>query len=140
MKNFYLSLQSLFKLKCGISLLVICLLFSGCVANQTIIWKEYKIFCGMSSKNGEVSEEAWENFCKKYVSTAFPNGYSVIDAVGYWRSDSSVTEKERSKIILLLAPATEYEKVLLVAKQYRKQFAQESVLISGFDVEVNLEK
>ena len=91
----------------------------------------------MSSKNGEVSEKAWEEFCNKHISAAFPNGYTVIDATGYWRSASLATQKERSKIILILAPADARHKVLSVADQYRKQFAQEAVLISTSDVKTD---
>ena len=120
----------------GIALLAACLLFCGCASKQAI-WREYKVFCGMSSKNGEVSEKAWEDFCNKHVSAAFPDGYTVIDATGYWKSASFGTEKERSKIILILAPAEARSKVLSVADKYRKQFAQEAVLISTSEVKTD---
>lgn len=53
---------------CGIALLAACLLFCGCVCRQVSVWQEYRVFCGMSSKNGGVSEKAWEDFCNKHVS------------------------------------------------------------------------
>ena len=128
--------RSKIKFMCGVALLAACLLFCGCASKQAA-WREYKVFCGMSSKNGEVSEKAWEEFCNKHISAAFPNGYTVIDATGYWRSASLATQKERSKIILILAPADARHKVLSVADQYRKQFAQEAVLISTSDVKTD---
>jgi hypothetical protein len=110
----------------GICCLLLCgVLLSSCAAGKVSAWREYKVFCGMSSKNGEVSEAAWKRFCDKHVSAAFPDGYTVLDATGYWR-----TAKERSKVILIVAPADAREKVLSVAKQYRKEFNQSAVLIS----------
>ena len=127
------------KFMSGVALLAACLLFCGCVSKQDT-WLEYKVFCGRSSKNGEVSEKAWEDFCNRYVSAAFPNGYTVIDATGYWKYVSADTEKERSKIILIFAPADAYPEVLSVADQYRKQFAQEAVLVSTSEVKTNFVK
>ncbi len=95
------------------------------------------MYCGMSSRNGEVSEEAWKRFCDKYVSAAFPDGYTVFDATGYWRSAPDTTARERSKIILIIAPADAREKVLSVAKKYREQFDQESVLVSSSNAEAD---
>ena len=87
----------------------------------------------MSSKNGEVSDEAWKRFCDKHVSAAFPDGYTVFESTGYWRTD-----KERAKVILVIAPADAKEKVLSVAKQYRKDFDQSAVLISSSKVEMDV--
>jgi hypothetical protein len=115
----------------GVLCLLLCtLLFSGCAAGRNAAWREYKVFCGMSSKNGEVSETAWKLFCDKHVSAAFPDGYTVLDATGYWRS-----ARERSKVILIVAPADAREKVLSVARQYRKEFDQSVVLVSSSEAE-----
>lgn len=114
-----------------------CLLFaviflSGCAADRAVVWYEYKVYCGMSSGKGDVTEEEWQSFCDRYVSAAFPDGYTVLDGTGYWRSGRrSITVRERSKIILVIAPADAREKVLSVARQYRERFGQESVLVSG---------
>ncbi len=115
---------------CGVCLIAVCLIFSGCTANHAA-WREYKVYCGMSSRNGEISEEAWKRFCDKYVSAAFPDGYTVLDAAGYWRAAPDTTARERAKIILIVAPADARAKVLSVARQYREQFDQESVLVSS---------
>ena len=114
------------------------LLLSGCAAGNGSAWREYKVYCGLSSRNSEVSEDAWGRFCDRYVSAAFPDGYTVIDAAGCWRSGSKATEKERAKIILIVAPADAREKVRSVAGQYQKQFHQEAVLISSSDAEADI--
>ena len=118
-------------------LLLVCFVFTGCVGDRAAACREYKVYCGMSSPDGEVTEEAWSRFCDDCVSAAFPDGYTVIDATGYWRSDAGATAKERSKIILIVAPAAG-EEVRAVAKRYRERFAQISVLISVSDAEAEI--
>ena len=113
-------------------------LLSGCAAGKVSVWREYKVYCGMSSKHGEVSEDAWQRFCDKHVSAAFPDGYTVLDATGYWRSGTDAAAKERAKVILIVAPADAREKVLSVARQFQKEFSQEFVLISSSDAEVEV--
>ena len=123
----------------GILCLLLCtLLLSGCAAGSASAWREYKVFCGMSSQNGEVSEDAWRRFCDKHVSAAFPDGYTVLDAMGYWRSGPNTTAKERAKVILIIAPADAREKVLSVARQYQKEFDQNAVLISSSKAETDV--
>ena len=114
------------------------LLFAGCATGNGFTWREYKIYCGMSSKNGEVSEAAWKRFCDKHVSAAFPDGYTVLNAAGYWRAGADITVKERSRVILIVAPADAREKVLSVARQYQKDFDQSAVLISSSEAEMNV--
>jgi len=113
-------------------------MFSGCAAGNGAAWREYKVYCGMSSKNGEVSEEAWKRFCDKHVSAAFPDGYTVLDATGYWRSGPDTTAKERTEVILVIAPVDAREKVLSVARQYQKDFDQGAVLISSSEAEMDV--
>ena len=114
------------------------MLFSGCTAGNASAWREYKLFCGMSSKHGEVPEEAWRRFCDKHVSAAFPDGYTVLDATGYWRSGPDVTGKERTKVILVIAPAGDRGKMLSIARRYQEEFDQEAVLISSSRTEMDV--
>ena len=123
---------------CVFCLLLCGLLFSSCV--HSAAQREYKLYCGMSSKNGEVSEEAWRNFCDRYVSTSFPDGYTVFDAAGYWSSAASITVKEKTKVILIIAPNDAKAKVILLAKQYQRLFSQETVLISDTEAKNDLIK
>ena len=120
----------------GICVLLLCgVLLSGCAAGNGSPQREYKVYCGMSSKNGDVSEETWKRFCDKHVSAAFPDGYTVLDATGYWRSGTDAAAKERAKVILIIAPADAREKVLAVARRYQKEFDQDAVLISSSETE-----
>jgi len=118
-----------------VCLIVLGLTFSGCASGGAGEWREFKIYCGMSSRAGDVSEEAWREFCDKQVSAAFPDGYTVLDSTGYWRSGPDTSASERSKVILIAAPAEAREKVMALAERYREQFHQDSVLITCSETE-----
>lgn len=108
-----------------------CLLLAGCMHPVSEDWREYKIFCGMSYNNGTVSEAEWQQFCDECVTAEFPDGYAVLSATGYWKSDDApATMREDSRIIVILAPSDAREKVRRIARQYRLLFHQESVLVA----------
>ncbi len=110
-------------------LLFAALAFNGCVHCTDTGWREYKVFCGMSSNGGEVTEADWRSFCDAHVTTAFPDGYTSFEATGYWKGGEATTERENSRVLLIVAPAEAKSKILTIAKQYREQFQQEAVLV-----------
>ena len=113
-------------------LLCACLLLAGCCHPACGDWREYKIFCGMSRDGGAVSEAEWQRFCDEYVSAEFPDGYTALEATGYWKSeDAPATMREDSRILVILAPSGAREKVRRIAQQYRRLFQQESVLVTA---------
>lgn len=111
-------------------LLAASLLITGCCCTSSGDLREYMIFCGMSQTDGAVSESEWEQFCDKYVTAEFPDGYTTIRATGYWKPDGApVAAREDSRIIVVLASSDAKEKVRRIARQYRHLFDQEAVLI-----------
>ena len=110
-------------------LLTVWLAFSGCVHRNALAWNEFKVFCGMSFQGGEVTEADWQRFCDEHVTTAFPDGYTSFEATGYWKGTATVTARENSRVLLIVAPADAKDKVLSIAREYREQFHQEAVLV-----------
>ncbi len=110
-------------------LLALCLALSGCLHCKNAGWCEYKVFCGMSFKGGEVTEADWQRFCDEHVTTAFPDGYTSFEATGYWKGNGDTTARENSRVLLIIAPADAKDKVLVIARQYREKFQQEAVLV-----------
>lgn len=107
-----------------------CLLLAGCCCASRGDWREYKIFCGMSQNDGVVPEAEWQRFCDEFVTAEFPDGYTTLNATGYWKADGvSATMREDSRVIMVLAPPDAKEKVRRIAQQYRRLFHQEAVLI-----------
>ena len=110
-------------------LLVVCLAVASCVHRNALAWNEYKVFCGMSFQGGEVTEADWQSFCDEQVTTAFPDGYTSFEAVGYWKGTATKTVRENSRVLLIVAPADAKDKVLSIAREYREQFHQDAVLV-----------
>ena len=110
-------------------LLAMSLAFTGCAHVQPLAWREYKVFCGMSGQNGDVTEADWRRFCDEHVTTAFPDGYTSFEAIGYWRGSATTTARENSRVLLIVAPAEAQGKVLALARKYREMFHQEAVLV-----------
>jgi hypothetical protein len=80
---------------------------------------------------GEVSEAAWTRFADEVVTPRFPDGYSVLDVAGRYRHrDGNTTITEPSKLVVVVAsnPAPALARADAIAAEYKRRFAQESVL------------
>ncbi len=111
-------------------LLGACLLLTGCICASHEDWREYKVFCGMSRSGGAVTDAEWEQFCDRYVTAEFPDGYTTMRATGSWKPENApAAMREDTRVIVVLAPSGAKEKVRRIARQYRRLFRQESVLI-----------
>ena len=92
---------------------------------------EYRLFFGRSQGNIEVvSEEAWRAFLADEVTPRFPDGLPVLDASGQWREGSGEIVRERTKLLLVLAPpgADAMRRTDEIAEAYKQAFGQSSVL------------
>ena len=92
---------------------------------------EYRLFFGRSQGNVEVvSEEAWRTFLADEVTPRFPDGLTVLDAAGQWRQDTGAIVRERTKLLLVLAPpgADAMRRTEEIAEAYKQAFGQSSVL------------
>ncbi len=97
------------------------------------LWTEYQLFMGRNSGDTEVvTDEAWKDFLAAEVTPRFPNGLTVLDADGQWRGDDNVILRERSKVLLILAPPDGDARARIdeVADAYTSRFRQDSVLIT----------
>ena len=77
-----------------------------------------------------VTELEWQIFLRDEVTKRFPDGLTVWEAEGQWRSASGTIAHEQSKVLLLVHPdtAAARESVQELIGVYRKGFDQESVL------------
>ena len=77
-----------------------------------------------------VSDSAWAGFVRSVLTPAFPEGATVWDAAGQWRAPNGELVRERSfvvELVHLVTPDVE-ARVQQVMTDYKKRFAQESVL------------
>lgn len=92
---------------------------------------EHRLFMGRSRGGVEVvTEEAWRAFLAEEVTPRFPDGLTVLDAAGQWRGRSGAVERERTKLLVVLAPpgAGAERRIGEIADAYKRAFGQESVL------------
>ena len=105
-----------------------------------------ELYFGMNIPNGgEVTDEQWAKFLTNEVTPRFPDGLTVIDAAGQFRSASGALVKEKSRMIVLLYRKRDREaashKIDEIRAAYCKLFSQESVMRIDFrrSVEVKFE-
>ena len=94
-------------------------------------YAEYQLFFGRSTADRtEVSEEAWAAFLAETVTPRFPNGLTVLDAAGQWQDGSGAVQRERSKVLWILATPGDDTLRLIdeISAEYERRFDQDSVL------------
>jgi hypothetical protein len=94
-------------------------------------WTEIDLYLGRNIANGGiVSEQAFRRFLAEVVTPRFPDGLSVLDVAGQFRSGTGAIVREPSKLLVILVPdaAAVARKVDQVIAAYKRRFDQESVL------------
>jgi hypothetical protein len=84
---------------------------------------------GRGSGGLTVSEQAWTQFLAREITPRFPDGLTVIDASGQWRSPQDGILRERSKVVMIVVPENPpvQERIDAIANAYKRQFKQQSV-------------
>ena len=89
---------------------------------------------GRNVKGGPgVSDADWTQFQAETLTRQFPDGMTVVDAVGQWtdpRAKRSVSEG--SKFVIIVAPDNDAtrQSLRLVTDAYTRRFGQESVMVA----------
>jgi len=88
---------------------------------------------GRNIKGGPgVSDAEWTEFQRETLTRQFPDGLTVMDAVGQWtdpRAKRMVSEP--SKFVVLAAPDTQatLQSLRIVTDTYKRRFGQDSVMV-----------
>ncbi len=88
------------------------------------------LYFGLARPKGAVTELEWQIFLRDEVTRRFPDGLTVWEAEGQWRTPAGSIDHEQSKVLLLVHPdtAAARQAVQTVIEAYRKTFEQQSVL------------
>ncbi len=88
------------------------------------------LYFGLNRKGGNISGSQWKAFVRDEVTSRFPQGLTVWEAGGQWRRADGTIVRERSKVLLLVHgdDPTVRGAVAEIIEQYKRKFAQESVL------------
>lgn len=102
----------------------------GCGSGFEPFERDTLYFGRAMPSGGQVSDAEWTAFLDETVTPAFPQGFTVIDAAGQWRSTSGSVVREPSKLVVLLHARSEKVDAAIasIVGAYRQRFAQEAVL------------
>ena len=87
----------------------------------------YRVYFGMNTPNGVVSEAEWQDFLAKVVTPLFPEGLTVIQAQGQWLGNDGTVAKEPTRILEIVKE--DPEAIKKIASEYKVRFRQEAVLV-----------
>jgi hypothetical protein len=93
-------------------------------------WTEISLYFGRRiGDTGLVSEAMFKRFLAEVVTPRFPDGLTVLDAAGQFRSGNRIV-REPTKLLVLLVPdrSAVAHKVASVIDRYKRRFRQQSVL------------
>lgn len=88
------------------------------------------LYFGTSKPKGVVSTADWQTFLSEVVTPKFPQGLSVWQASGQWKSDTGPVISEASYVLNIVHAGTSPEDQALadVVSSYKVKFQQEAVL------------
>lgn len=88
------------------------------------------LYFGTETPSGHVTMEDWGRFLTEAVTPRFPEGLSVWQASGQWRSASGQIIREPSYVLSLVHPddPVPNKAVLEIIASYKTRFQQEAVL------------
>ena len=103
----------------------------GCPTGLTSTTTAELIFGRNIGDTPGVSDADWQAFLATEVTPRFPEGLTVVDAAGQWRSPSGAVVQEASKVLLLVLTGAPGERARLdaVRAAYKTRFHQEAVLL-----------
>jgi len=89
---------------------------------------------GFGRKIGDqvgVSEADFARFVDEELTPRFPDGLTVLDAAGQWRSNAGPIVREPSKIVMLALPGRTggEDRIEAVRAAYVRRFSQEGVMV-----------
>jgi hypothetical protein len=125
----------------GVAVIVLLLALAGCAGSglpaieplpgsQAVLRSE--LFFGRLKPDGTVVTDAeWRAFVTEHVTPRFPDGFTVLDAVGQYRTREGRVQTEPTKTLLIVhgPDARPRAAIQELRDVYRRLFQQESVLL-----------
>ena len=101
----------------------------SCPGGQRAMIAEYLYF-GTAKPDGQVSADDWRRFVDEVVTPKFPQGLSVWQASGQWKSDVGPIVREPSYVLNVVHERGEVNDAAIdsIMNAYKARFRQEAVL------------
>jgi hypothetical protein len=96
-----------------------------------------RLFFGLNRPSGPVSAAEWERFVADVVTPRFPDGLTILQATGQWRSDDRL-EQEASRVIEVVSDdsADARRRIDAIVGSFKTRYQQQSVMVSRQRLEV----
>jgi len=104
--------------------------FDPAPGTQALVRSE--LYFGRLRPDGAVVSDAeWRTFVAEEITSRFPDGFTVFDAVGQYRGRDGQIVSEPTKVLLIVhAPDARLRSAVQELRDiYRRRFQQESVLL-----------
>lgn len=91
-----------------------------------------RLYFGMDSPQGAVSEAAWQDFVAQEIAARLPAGFTLLAARGQWRGSDGALRGEDSRVLEVVADdgLALRQSLAEIVGRYKQRFAQESVLLT----------
>lgn len=91
-----------------------------------------RLYLGQSTPTGVVTEAQWRDFVTEAVTRRFPDGFTELQAQGRWRDGRGTVLEELTRIVEVAhdGSGSARERIRGIAADYRRRFAQQSVLVT----------
>ena len=78
-----------------------------------------------------VGGREWVRFLAREITPRFPDGLSVVDAAGQYKTADGRIAHEPSKLVIIVAPegSETQDRVAVIEAAYKKQFRQQKVVV-----------
>jgi hypothetical protein len=88
------------------------------------------LYFGTARPDGVVTAEEWADFLGTSVTPRFPQGLTVWQASGQWRSGEGAIVRESTYVLSLLHPDDSHTErdVRAITSDYKSRFSQQAVL------------
>ena len=122
-------------------LILVCCILSGCCStsmnnkrttNDDFIKTEMYL-AATGQNNVEASEQQWADFKKNEIAQRFPDGFSVYNVNGAWKTkEGNVHLNIKTWVLIIVRKNTpeDHKKIEEIATEYKKKFNLEAVMIT----------
>ncbi len=90
-----------------------------------------ELYFGATKGNGgTVSEKEWQSFLDTEITPRFPDGLTIIDSKGQWRTKQGKLIREKTWLLLLVHQPSREDSIRIqkIRNTYQQRFDQELVL------------
>ena len=88
------------------------------------------LYFGGAYPDGVITSEQWQQFVDRVVTPRFPEGLTVWQAAGQYRTSAGIVQREPSWVVQLIHPDNAQSETAIreIRSAYQDEFKQESVL------------